>query len=80
MNEIVDNTHLDKLDRWDLIWNIKAPPKIEILLWCVCRGCFPSRAQLSSRGVSCSTECVICGNNYEDDIHVLLECSSVVQV
>lgn len=81
MNEIVDNIHLHKSGRWDLIWNIKSPPKIKNLLWRV-SGLFrfPTRAQRSSRGVSCPTECVICRNNYEDIIHVLLECLSAVQV
>lgn len=30
--------------------------------------------------MSCPTKCVICGNNDEDIIHVLLECPSAMQV
>jgi len=36
MNEIIDNIHLHKPGCWDLIWYIKAPPKIKNLLWRVC--------------------------------------------
>ena len=46
----------------------------------MCRGSFPTRARLNSRGVSCPTNCVHCNNNYEDNIHVLIECPKAVQV
>jgi len=45
----------------------------------VCRGCFPTCARLLSRGIHCSNDCVLCGTNYEDSIHVLLECPGAVQ-
>jgi len=46
----------------------------------VCRGCFPTRARLGSRCIHCPNGCVLCGTNYEDNIHVLLECPGVMQV
>jgi len=55
------------------------PPKIKIFLWRVCRSCFPTRARLNNRGVSCPLDCVQCNNNYEDSIHILIECPKVVQ-
>jgi len=45
----------------------------------VCRGCFPTRARLLSRGIHCPNVCVMCGTNYEDSIHVLLECPGAMQ-
>jgi len=47
--------------------------KVNNLIWRVCRGCFSMRARLSRRGVSCPIDYVLCGSNYEDIIHVLLE-------
>jgi hypothetical protein len=63
--------------QWELIWNHKVPPMIKNLVWRVCRGCFPTKAQLNSRGVSCLTDCVVCRDNYEDIIHFLMECPHV---
>jgi hypothetical protein len=62
---------------WNLIWKLKVPLKVKNFLW---RGCFPTRARLSNRGVSCPLDCVQCNNNYEDSIHILIECPKVVQV
>ena len=80
VSEIADNSHMHVHGRWNLIWKLKVPPKIKNFLWRVCRGCFPTRARLSSRGVSCPLDCVQCSNNYEDIIHILIECPKAVQV
>lgn len=37
------------------------------------------RAHLSSRGLSCPLDCVHCNKNYEDNIHILVECLKAVQ-
>jgi len=55
------------------------PPKVKNFVWRMCRGCFPTCARLSSRGVACPIDCVVCDSNYEDIIHVLVECPKVVQ-
>lgn len=80
VTDIADNSHLHVSGRWNLIWKLKIPPKIINFVWHVCRDCFPTRTRLSSRGVHCSTDCVLCGSNYEDNIHVLLECPGARQV
>ena len=80
VSEIADNSNMHVLGRWNLIWKLKVPPKIKSFLWHVCRGCFPTRARLSSRGVSCPLDCVQCNNNYEDSIHILVECPEAVQM
>jgi hypothetical protein len=80
VNEIADNSHMHVNGRWNLIWKLKVPPKIKNFLWRVCRGCFPTRAHLNSRGVSCPLDCVHCNHNYEDNIHILIECPKAVQV
>ena len=68
VSEIADNSHLHAPDRCNLVWKLKVPPKIKKkknLVCHVCRGCFPTRARLRSRGVHCPTDCVICGSNCE---------------
>jgi len=80
VSKIANNSHMQVQGRWNLIWKLKVPPKIKKFLWRMCRGCFPTRARLNSRGVSCPTDCVHCNKNYEDSIHVLIECPKVVQV
>jgi len=78
VNEIVDNFHLHIMDRWNLIWKLKVSPNIKKkCVTRVCRGCFSTRVRLSSRGVHCLIDCVLCSSNYEDSIHVLLGCSSL---
>lgn len=79
VTDIADNSHLHVPGRWNLIWKLKVPPKIKNFVWHVCRGCFPTRTRLSSRGVQCPTDCVLCVSNFEDSIHVLLECLGAQQ-
>jgi len=80
VTEIADSSHMHVHGRWNLIWKLKVPPKIKNFLWRVCRGCFPTRARLSNRRVSCPLDCVQCNNNYEDSIHILIECPKAVQI
>lgn len=80
MNEIVGNSHLHVHGRCNLIWKLEVPLKVENFIWRMCRGCFPMRARLSRRGVSCPIDYVLCGSNYEDIIHVLLEYPKANQV
>lgn len=71
VDNIVGNSHLRRLGRYNLIWKLKVPPKIKNLVWRVCRGYFPTTY------VSCQTNCVVSSANYEDGIHVLLECHTI---
>jgi len=79
VNEIVGNSHPHVPNRWKLIWKLKVPPKVKNITLRVCRGMFSTCARLSSRGVSCLIDCVSCDNNYEDKIHVIVECPKVFQ-
>jgi len=44
------------------------------------RGYVPTRARLSSTGMHYPIDCVLCGSNYNDSIHVLLECPGVMHI
>ncbi|WJX23528.1 hypothetical protein P8452_12731 [Trifolium repens] len=65
---------------WSSIWQIKAPPKTKHLLWRVCRGCLPTRTRLHERHVPCPSDCPICSNGDEDDLHVFFTCFHSQQV
>lgn len=80
VTKIADNTHLHVSVDGNLSWKLKVPPKVKNFVWRVRRGCFPTRARLSSGGVAYPIDCVTCDSNYEDSIHVLVECPKVVQV
>lgn len=79
VGEIEDNSHLHLPSRWQMIWKLKVPPKIKNLVWRVCRGGFPIRARLSSRSMHCPVDCMLTESNYEDSIHILLECPDTSQ-
>lgn len=70
--EIADNSHLNVLGLWKLIWKLKVCPKVKNFLWRVCHYCFPSLAHLiSSKRVSCPLDFVLSNSSYEKNIHVL---------
>ncbi|KEH22035.1 hypothetical protein MTR_7g029255 [Medicago truncatula] len=67
-----DNSHLNVLGLWKLIWKLKVCPKVKNFLWRVCHYCFPSLAHLiSSKRVSCPLDFVLSNSSYEKNIHVL---------
>jgi len=54
------------------------PPCIKNFVWCVARGCLPSRVRLQTRGVNCTTQCPFC-DSQEDNLHVLFLCPKSIQ-
>lgn len=58
---------------WSSLWNIKASPRVKHLLWRKCKGCLPTRLRLGQHHVQCPSECQLCENFIEDDLHVLFE-------
>lgn len=42
VQELIDVSHLRPPGNWNVIWNLKAPPKIQNFLWRICRGCLPT--------------------------------------
>ena len=65
---------------WAGIWNLKVPPKVKNLIWCMCRGCLPTRARLLDKGVTCPTNCASCDSTHEDLLHVFFACPFALQV
>jgi hypothetical protein len=52
VEELIDVSHLHHPGNWKRIWRLKLPPKVKHLLWCMCRGCLPTRVRLQDKGVS----------------------------
>jgi hypothetical protein len=40
--------------------------------------CLPTRFNLRSRGVPCQVDCVLCGSEVEDEMHLVLDCAQQV--
>nr|ABN08869.1 Polynucleotidyl transferase, Ribonuclease H fold [Medicago truncatula] len=57
----------------------QVPPKIENLVWRICRGVLPTRIRLQDKGVQCRTNCVSCEHQAEDIDHVFFHCPFAVQ-
>ena len=80
VEELIDSSHLRCLGNWSCIWKLKVPPKIQNLIWRMCRGCLPTRIRLHDKGVQCPTHCVSGESNYEDLEHLFLACPFAIQV
>ena len=63
---------------FNIIWNLKLPPKIKNFLWRICRNCLPTRMRLITKGVQCPPTCAICDNYEEDGKHLFFACSKSV--
>lgn len=59
-----------------MIWDLFAPPKVKVFLWaaCTCKGVLPTQSNLRSRGVKCSSLCVLCDRAIENTCHSLVSC------
>jgi ribonuclease HI len=72
----LDTSHLRVNGNWNLLWSIKAPPKVKHFLWRICRNCIPTRVRLRTKGVDCPTVCALCNVEEEDSKHVFFNCPS----
>uniref|UniRef100_A0A8R7P8F8 Reverse transcriptase zinc-binding domain-containing protein n=1 Tax=Triticum urartu TaxID=4572 RepID=A0A8R7P8F8_TRIUA len=64
---------------WKAIWAIKAPNKMNIVLWRFAHNCLPSGLQLRHRNIPTNPACVHCGRD-ESIEHCLLFCQFASEV
>ncbi|GAU48398.1 hypothetical protein TSUD_405430 [Trifolium subterraneum] len=76
VQELIDTSHLRVNGDWNLLWKIKAPPKVKNLIWRICRRCVSTRARLQDKGVNCPNLCALCNIEGEDSLHVFFKCPS----
>ncbi|KAL0303026.1 UNVERIFIED_CONTAM: putative mitochondrial protein [Sesamum radiatum] len=65
---------------WRFLWQAKVPPKVKLLAWRACKDALPVCYNLRRRGLLIATNCIRCGDDTEDVLHVLLRCSFSRQV
>lgn len=70
-----DNSYAPENGNWKRLWRIRVPPKVRNFLWRVAHNCLPTRDNLGRRGIQVPDECVICGLNFENSWHSLINCS-----
>ena len=80
LEELIYFSHLRRPGNWSSIWKLKVPPKIQNLIWRMCRDCLPTRMRLQDKGVQCPTHCVSCDSGQEDMAYLYFHCSFAVQV
>ncbi|CAH9137685.1 unnamed protein product [Cuscuta epithymum] len=59
---------------WTTMWKWKLPPKIKHFFWQVCSGLLPTKINLKSRKVNCSSVCGLCGEEEESLQHLFISC------
>ncbi|GAU31360.1 hypothetical protein TSUD_19050 [Trifolium subterraneum] len=70
-----DKYHVVGKKSWNDIWKAQAPHKARHLLWCLCRGCLPTRSRLLERRVECTLNCPVCDEEIEDELHIFFRCA-----
>ncbi|GAU37194.1 hypothetical protein TSUD_30590 [Trifolium subterraneum] len=75
MRYIIGSDKYHVMGNWDGIWKAQAPHKASHLLWCLCRGCLPTRSRLLERRVECTLNCPVCDEEIEDELHVFFRCA-----
>ena len=62
---------------WNLLWQLKVPPKVKHFMLRLLRNSLPTRWRLQSRGVHCCILCEYCQSNLENSWHVFFGCQQV---
>ncbi|OMO82979.1 hypothetical protein COLO4_22747 [Corchorus olitorius] len=60
---------------WKEIWHIKAPSKVKVFMWRLCRRALATNEELWKRKCIAEPVCVLCGEDVETIEHMLLLCS-----
>jgi hypothetical protein len=80
MQELFDVHHFKEQGAWDLIWKLKAPPKVKNFIWRVCRNVLPTRMRVKDKRVNCIYTSGLCDANDEDSLQLFFRCPSSCNV
>lgn len=50
---------------WKMLWKLKVPPRVKLVLWTATRECLPTKVNLVSIGIQVDGMCAICNTNHE---------------
>lgn len=62
-------------DSWKWFWQSKGPEDIKVLLWLACKRRMHTQKLRLQRGMSTSSQCLLCLDAKEDEVRVLRDCS-----
>ncbi|KAL0423850.1 UNVERIFIED_CONTAM: putative ribonuclease H protein [Sesamum radiatum] len=65
---------------WRKVWQVRIPNKVKVFVWRACQNALPTGANLHKRASISQVVCPLCGDDFEDVIHVLLCCPFARQV
>ncbi|KAL0331144.1 UNVERIFIED_CONTAM: hypothetical protein Sangu_1659900 [Sesamum angustifolium] len=65
---------------WRKVWQARIPNKVKVFVWRACQNALPTGANLCKRASISQVVCPLCGDDFEDVIHVLLCCPFARQV
>ncbi|KAL0345632.1 UNVERIFIED_CONTAM: hypothetical protein Sradi_4394500 [Sesamum radiatum] len=65
---------------WSWLWRVRAPPKVKLFMWKLCREALPTLEILASRTGAIDTACAICGMDGELVKHIMWEFSFTRQI
>ncbi|CAN1156610.1 hypothetical protein LINPERHAP2_LOCUS21043 [Linum perenne] len=74
MERMVPRPHLSVPGPWTRLWGMEMPPRVKCFLWRVARGVLPTRRALQYRHIAVPYECRVCGEGWENDWHLFLQC------
>lgn len=74
MNNFVNQETWCVNGEWKILWDMKIPPRVKLMIWRSCRGCLCTRNNLRGRGVQCPIICPLCETSVETTSHILLTC------
>jgi len=60
--------------RWNRIWRLKAQSKVKYIAWRACGDTLPIRVNLFRRRLKVDVYCPFCGEHYETQTHIFLDC------
>lgn len=65
---------------WRPLWNLKAPPKYRLFMWCLLSNKVPTNNNLNNRSIHGPSRCSLYKEHVEDIDHLFLLCPSTKQV
>lgn len=65
---------------WDKVWNTVLPSKVSFLVWLLMRRRVLTQNNLKRRGFNMVSQCYLCKQCEEDDVHLFLECPVTQQL
>lgn len=81
--ELVRSTSLDSVymvvGEWKKIWKLSVLAKVKLFLWRALHKVMSMKVNMLVRGLGVSDDCVLCGREHDNTLHVLINCDFTKQ-